>query len=119
MIFNFLIVIFGLALFEIISSIDNAVINAHVLKTLPEKYRKIFLFWGLLFAVFLVRGLLPFIIVKIANPSLNIVQVFTAAFSQSKEVVHYVEQSKPLLLLAGGVYLFLVFLSCLFYYRRI
>lgn len=114
MIFNFLIVIFGLALFEIISSIDNAVINAHVLKTLPEKYRKIFLFWGLLFAVFLVRGLLPFIIVKIANPSLNIVQVFTAAFSQSKEVVHYVEQSKPLLLLAGGVYLFLVFLSWLF-----
>jgi hypothetical protein len=114
MIFNFLIVIFGLALFEIISSIDNAVVNAHVLKTLPEKYRKIFLFWGLLFAVFLVRGLLPFIIVKIANPSLNIVQVFTAAFSQSKEVVHYVEQSKPLLLLAGGVYLFLVFLSWLF-----
>ena len=32
-----LIVIFGLALFEIISSVDNAIINAHVLKTLPEK----------------------------------------------------------------------------------
>jgi len=114
MIFNFLIVIFGLAIFEIISSIDNAVINAHVLKTLPEKYRKIFLFWGLLFAVFLVRGLLPFIIIKIANPSLNLVQVFTASFSQNKEVIHYVEQSKSLLLLAGGVYLFLVFLSWLF-----
>jgi hypothetical protein len=32
---HFLIVIFGLALFEIITSIDNAVVNAHVLKTLP------------------------------------------------------------------------------------
>jgi len=114
MIFHFLIIVFGLALFEIISSIDNAVINAHVLKTLPEKYRKIFLFWGLLFAVFLVRGLLPFVIVKIANPSLNLIQVFTAAFSSDKEIINYVEQSKPLLLLAGGVYLFLVFLNWLF-----
>jgi len=111
---NFIIVVFGLVLFEIISSIDNAVVNAHVLKTLPERYRKIFLFWGLLFAVFLVRGLLPFIIVKLANPALNIGQVFTAALTNSQEVAHYVEQSKPLLLLAGGVYLFMVFLSWLF-----
>jgi hypothetical protein len=29
---HFLIVIFGLALFEIITSIDNAVVNSHVLK---------------------------------------------------------------------------------------
>jgi hypothetical protein len=36
---HFLIVISGLAFFEIITSIDNAVVNAHVLKTLPEKYR--------------------------------------------------------------------------------
>jgi hypothetical protein len=45
------IIIIGLALFEIISSIDNAIINANVLKTLPEKFRKFFLFWGLLIAV--------------------------------------------------------------------
>jgi hypothetical protein len=107
-------IIFGLALFEIITSIDNAVVNAHVLKTLPEKYKKIFLLWGILFAVFVVRGLLPFIIVKIANPSLNFVQVFTAAFSSNKEIIEYVEKSKSLLLLAGGVYLFLVFLGWLF-----
>ena len=114
MILNFLIIVFGLSLFEVISSIDNAVINAHVLKTLPVKYRKIFLFWGLLFAVFLVRGLLPFVIVKIANPSLNAFQVFSAAFSSNKEIIHYVEQSRPLLLLAGGMYLVLVFLGWLF-----
>jgi hypothetical protein len=113
-IIHFLTIILGLALFEIITSIDNAVVNAHVLRTLPEKYRKIFLVWGILFAVFIVRGLLPFIIVKIANPSLNFVQAFTAAFSSNKEIIEYVEKSKPLLLLAGGVYLFLVFLGWLF-----
>jgi uncharacterized protein len=57
-IIHFLTIILGLALFEIITSIDNAVVNAHVLRTLPEKYRKIFLVWGILFAVFIVRGLL-------------------------------------------------------------
>ena len=60
MILHFLIVIFGLALFEIISSIDNAIINVNVLKTLPEKYRKFFLTYGMIFAVLLVRGILPF-----------------------------------------------------------
>jgi len=36
MLIVFLITIFGLALFEIISSIDNTFINDYVLKTLPE-----------------------------------------------------------------------------------
>jgi len=114
MVFTFITIIVGLCLFEIISSVDNAVVNAHILKTMPEKYRKIFLFWGLLFAVFVVRGLLPFVIVWIANPDLGIIQVVTATFSNSPEVKDYIERSKPLLLLGGGIYLFLVFLSWLF-----
>ncbi len=114
MVFTFITIILGLCLFEIISSVDNAVVNAHILKTMPEKYRKIFLFWGLLFAVFVVRGLLPFAIVWIANPDLGIWQVVTATFSNSPEIKDYIERSKPLLLLGGGIYLFLVFLSWLF-----
>jgi len=114
MFFSIVTIILGLCLFEIISSVDNAVVNAHILKTLPEKYRKIFLLWGLLFAVFVVRGLLPFIIVWMANPDLGMWQVVTATFSNSPEIKSYIEQSKPLLLLGGGVYLFLVFLSWLF-----
>ncbi|MCL5794768.1 MAG: DUF475 domain-containing protein, partial [Patescibacteria group bacterium] len=93
------IVILGLCLFEVISSIDNAIINAHVLKTLPDKYRKIFLFWGILFAVFIVRGILPFIIVWFANPALSFMEVITFTFSQNEEIEAYVEHSKPLLLL--------------------
>jgi len=114
MFWSILVIVIGLCIFEIISSVDNAVVNAHVLKTMPEKYRKIFLLWGLLFAVFVVRGVLPFLIVWIANPDLNLGQVITAAFSNSEEVKGYLEHSKPLLLLGGGIYLFLVFLSWLF-----
>lgn len=114
MFFSAIIIIIGLVVFEVISSIDNAIVNAHVLRTLPQKYRRIFLFWGILFAVFIVRGLLPFVIIWIANPDLSIVQVFTAAFSQDSAVVESLERSKPLLLLAGGVYLFFVFLAWLF-----
>lgn len=114
MFWSILVIIIGLCIFEVISSVDNAVVNAHVLKTMSEKYRKIFLFWGLLFAVFVVRGLLPFIIVWIANPDLSVFQVVSAAFSNDPAIRDYLNESKPLLLLGGGIYLFLVFLSWLF-----
>ena len=114
MIFSFLTIILGLCVFEIICSIDNAVINAHVLKTMPDKYRKIFLFWGILFAVFVVRGLLPFIIIYIANPTMPISEILMSAFSSSGQMGDYLDESKPLLLLGGGIYLFFVFLSWLF-----
>jgi hypothetical protein len=114
MIINFLVVVIGLCVFEIISSVDNAVVNAHVLKTMPEKYRKIFLFWGLIFAVFIVRGILPFLIVWIVNPGLSFFEVITFVFSNNPEIEKYVEMSKPLLLLGGGVYLVMVFFAWLF-----
>lgn len=114
MFFSLVIVILGLVLFEIISSIDNAVINAHVLKTMPAKYRRIFLVWGLLVAVFVVRGVLPFLIVWMANPNLTIGSVFHQAFTDPQGVEESLGASKPLLLLGGGMYLFLVFLSWLF-----
>lgn len=108
------VVIFGLALFETISSIDNAIVNAHVLRTVSEKYRKIFLFWGLLFAVFLVRGVLPFLIIWMASPSLSFHQAVITIFTHADSVQSSIESTKPILLLGGGVYLFLVFLSWLF-----
>jgi len=111
---NLFIVVVGLCLFEIISSVDNAIVNANILKTMPKKYQRIFLVWGIFFAVFVVRGLLPFAIVWMAAPQLSIGQVIGAAFSNNGEVAGYLASSKPLLLLGGGVYLFFVFLSWLF-----
>ncbi len=114
MLLNAFIIIIGLCLFEIISSVDNAIVNANILKTMSVKYRRIFLFWGILFAVFVIRGLLPFAIVWMAAPQLSLGQIWGAAFSGNGEVAGYLAASKPLLLLGGGVYLFLVFLSWLF-----
>ena len=109
-----IIVIFGLCLFEVISSVDNAIINAHVLKTLPERFRRIFLVWGLLLAVFVVRGVLPFAIVWIANPTLSLIEVLRFAFAQDSGLEAAVEKSKGLLLLGGGVYLVFIWLNWLF-----
>ncbi len=114
MIWALIITTIGLAVFEIVSSVDNAIINAHVLKTMPEKYRKFFLTWGLFVAVVLLRGLLPLIIVWLANPALGIGHLISATFSGDPEIIHAVETSRPILLLGGGVYLFLVFLAWLF-----
>jgi hypothetical protein len=112
--FQSIIVIFGLIVFEVVSSIDNAIVNAHVLKTVPEKFRKFFLLWGLLLAVFVMRGVLPFVIVWLANASLSLPEIWRLVFGEPELLEQALKHSKPLLLLGGGVYLFFVFLAWLF-----
>lgn len=106
--------ILGLSLFEIITSIDNAIINAEVLNTMSKRAQKWFLTWGIFFSVFLVRGLLPFLILFAAVPSLGPWGVFTAAFSNDPEVGKIVKESSHVLLLAGGVFLVFLFFHWLF-----
>lgn len=109
-----LLTVAGLSLFEIISSIDNAIINAEVLSTMGKKARQWFLFWGLLFAVFLMRGLLPLGIIWATNPSLGLVGAFTATFSNDPYVAESIEKSAPILLIGGGVFLVFLFFHWLF-----
>ncbi len=113
-ILQILVIILGLCVFEIISSVDNAIINAHVIKTLPPKYRKFFVKFGILFAVFIVRGILPFVIVWISNPGFSFGQIISFVFHPTSQMQSYVGQSQALLLLGGGVYLFMIFLGWLF-----
>ena len=105
----FLIVI-GLSLFETVSSVDNAIINAEVLSTMSPRARGWFLTWGMLIAVFVVRGLLPFFIIWIFNTKLNALQIFSATWSSNPLVFNSVNQSAPVLLMAGGVFLIFLFL---------
>ncbi len=109
-----LLTVLGLSLFEIITSVDNAIINAEVLSNMSKKARQWFLVWGFLFAVFVVRGVLPFLIVWIANPSIGPIGAITATFSNDPHVVEAVEKSSPLLLLGGGVFLIFLFFNWLF-----
>ncbi len=109
-----ILTILGLCLFEVITSIDNAIINAEVLSTMSAKARRWFLLWGIILAVFLVRGLLPLLIVWVANPALGFVGSLTATFSNDPQVVEAIEKSSPILLIAGGVFLMFLFFHWLF-----
>jgi len=113
-IFPLLLTVMGLILFETITSIDNAVINADVLSKMSQRARRWFLIWGLLIAVFLVRGLLPWLIVWVANPTLGPIEALTATFSSNPFIVEALETSKPILLAGGGIFLLFLFLHWLF-----
>ncbi|OGI68776.1 hypothetical protein A3A05_02000 [Candidatus Nomurabacteria bacterium RIFCSPLOWO2_01_FULL_41_12] len=114
MLFSALITIIGLSLFEAVSSVDNAIINAEVLNTMGKRARRWFLTWGMFIAVFLVRGLLPFIIIWAFNTALTPLQILSAAWSSDPLVLQSIEKSAPILLVAGGVFLLFLFLHWLF-----
>ncbi len=111
---SIVLVVIGLCLFETVSGIDNAVINAEVLRTMSKKAQRWFLVWGMLIAVFVVRGLLPWMIIWFSNPSLGFIGSLTATFSSDPKVIEAIEQSAPLLLAGGGTFLVLLFFHWLF-----
>ncbi len=113
-IFSAIVIILGLCLFEVISSIDNAIINAEVLSTMSKRARRWFLVWGILIAVFVIRGVLPWLIVWLVNPSLGPINSLTATFSSDPSVQHSIEQSAPILMAGGGIFLIFLFLHWLF-----
>src|SRR5688572_24918405 len=113
-IWTILLTVSGLVLFETVSSVDNAIINAEVLSTMTPKGRKWFLLWGILFAVFVVRGVLPWLIVFATTPSLGIFGSLTATFSNDPSVIAAIEKSAPILLIGGGTFLVFLFFHWLF-----
>lgn len=104
----------GLSLFEIVSSIDNAIINAEVLSTMGKRARRWFLLWGLVFAVFAVRGLLPLLIVWATVPGLGLVGAFTATITNDPHVIKAIEASSPILLIGGGTFMIFLFFHWFF-----
>lgn len=109
-----ILIVVGLCLFETISSIDNAVINAEVLSTMKPKARRWFLLYGIIIAVFVVRGLLPLAIVWAVNPALGPIQALTATFSNDPHVKESIELAAPILLVGGGIFLIFLFFHWLF-----
>lgn len=97
---------------------DNAIVNAHVLKTMSVKWRKIFLVWGIFTAVFLIRGLLPFVIVWLSVPEVGFMGAFRAMFNSSPEVSQLIEERKGVILIGAGVFLLLIYLHWLFLEKK-
>jgi hypothetical protein len=113
--FSYIIItIAGLCLFEVICSIDNAIINAEVLSGMASWARRWFLVYGLFIAVFFIRAILPWLIVWMSNPSLSPLEALTATFSSDPEVIAAIEESAPILLMGGGTFLLFLFLHWIF-----
>lgn len=111
---SIILIVAGLVLFETITSIDNAIINAEVLSTMSEKAKRWFLTWGLFIAVFALRGLLPFFIVWGVNPSIGPVGAITATFSNDPHIIEAIESTAPILLVGGGIFMVFIFFHWLF-----
>jgi uncharacterized protein len=109
-----ILTILGLALFESITSVDNAIVNAETLATMQPKARRWFLTWGILIAVIGVRGVLPWLIVWVVTPGLGPLQAFTASLTGDPAALIAIRQSSPVLLLGGGVFFLFLFLYWIF-----
>ncbi len=116
---NFFIVVLGLVVFEAVNSIDNAIINAHVLKTMSKKWRSLFLFWGIISAVFIVRGIFPLLVVWISAPEIGFLGALQMFFHSDPYSAELLESRKSLILIAAGVFLLLLYLHWLFLEEKI
>lgn len=99
-----------LGLLEVSVSLDNAVVNAKILKDMDQKWRQRFLTWGMLFSVFAVRFLFPIIIVW-ATSSLSFYQSFALPFQDAHLYATTVQAAHTKIAGYGGGFLLMVFLA--------
>ncbi len=118
MIIEDIAIIIGLIVFEVVNSVDNAIVNAGVLKTMSVLWRKRFLFIGIITSVFLVRFLLPLVIVWISVPNINPSDLFLAFLGQSDVASKAIEAQTPVILMFGGVFLLYLYLHWLFMEKK-
>lgn len=102
-----------LGILEISLSFDNAVVNASVLTSMSEVWRRRFLFWGILIAVFGARLLIPIFIVS-ATSGLNPVTVFKAAFIDTETYAALINNIHIYVSGFGAAFLGMVFLKFFF-----
>ncbi len=108
-----LLIAVTLSIMEVSLSFDNAVVNASVLKDMSEKWRKRFLVWGILIAVFGMRLVFPVVIVAIAT-GLNLIDVTMMAIKSPASYAEHLEHAHVSIAAFGGMFLLLVFLSFMF-----
>ncbi|PIQ27059.1 hypothetical protein COW36_14260 [bacterium (Candidatus Blackallbacteria) CG17_big_fil_post_rev_8_21_14_2_50_48_46] len=99
-----------LSVMEVSLSFDNAVVNASVLKTMDEKWRKRFLLWGIMIAVFGMRLLFPVLIVAMATGH-SLLNVAVMALDNPILYAQQLEKAHVSIAAFGGMFLLLVFLS--------
>jgi hypothetical protein len=99
-----------LGVLETSVSLDNAVVNAKVLKNMSEVWRKRFLTVGMFFSVFVVRVLFPILIVW-GTSSLSFIQSVMLPFQDAHLYATTVSAAHVKIAGFGGSFLLMVFLA--------
>lgn len=73
-----------LAVLEVSLSFDNAVVNASLLREMTPKWRRRFLTWGMLIAVFGMRIVFPLIVVSVASRATPLEALRIAVFDPER-----------------------------------
>lgn len=102
-----------LSVLELSLSFDNAVVNAMILATMAVVWRKRFLIWGMIIAVFGVRFVFPILIVYFST-SMGFIDSFNLAISNPDEYEKIIESSHHIIMSFGGMFLLMLFLKFLF-----
>lgn len=99
-----------LCVLEISLSFDNAVVNATVLRDMDEKWKKAFLTWGMLIAVFGMRVVFPVAIVAIAA-KLGPIDAVMLALNDEEAYSKLITAAHHQIAAFGGAFLMMVFLK--------
>ena len=102
-----------LAVLEISLSFDNAVVNASVLQGMDELWRKRFLTWGMIFAVYGMYVFFPLAIVAVAA-GIGPVEALKLSLSHPVQYEAIMHEAHPGIAGFGGAFLLLVGLKFFF-----
>lgn len=105
-----LFVVFFLSILEITLSFDNAVVNASKLERMTPEWQHRFITWGILIAVFGMRFLFPLLVVCLFS-GMPLLSVFNIAINDVELYESYLHVSHSSLVVFGGAFLFMLFLS--------
>lgn len=107
------IIVLTLAILEVSLSFENAVVNAKYLKNMNELWRRRFLTWGMVIAVFGMRIVFPLLIVAVAIKT-SLVQTFLLAINNPKGYEEALTSVHHEILAFGGIFLLMVALRYFF-----
>lgn len=102
-----------LSVLELSLSFDNAVVNATILATMAIIWRKRFLIWGMIIAVFGVRFVFPILIVYFST-HMGFIDSFNLAVTNPQEYERIIESSHHVIMSFGGMFLLMLFLKFIF-----
>ena len=106
-----------LTLLEITFSADNAVINSKILTTLSPFWQRLFMTLGVVFAVFIIRFIMPIIIVML-SAGLSFADVLNLALHSPDMYESALSKSGPVINAFGGTFLLLIALSYFIDYQK-